>query len=93
MNANRELIRERVRAFLAENFYVPDMAKLEDDGSLVEQGIVDSTGILEVIGFLETTFEISVEDAEAIPANLDSVRNIVAFIGRKLSAQAGEAAA
>lgn len=93
MNANPELIRERVRAFLAENFYVPDMARLADDGSLVEQGIVDSTGILEVIGFLETTFEISVEDAEAIPANLDSIRNIVAFIGRKLSAQAGEAAA
>lgn len=80
-----EAIRQRVRGFLAENFYVPDLAKLEDGASLVERGIVDSTGILEVLGFIETTFEIHVEDAEAIPSNLDSIANIVAFVGRKLA--------
>jgi acyl carrier protein len=88
-----QTIRERVRAFIAENFYVPDMAALADDGSLVELGIVDSTGILEVIAFLESTFEIQIEDAEAVPANLDSIRNIVAFVGRKLEPRPMETAA
>jgi acyl carrier protein len=88
-----QAIRERVRAFVAENFYVPDMAALADHSSLVELGIVDSTGILEVIAFLESTFEIQVEDAEAVPANLDSIHNIVAFVGRKLEPRPMETAA
>ncbi len=85
-----EVIRERVRGFIAENFYVPDMARLADESSLVESGIVDSTGILEVLSFIESTFEITVEDAEAIPANLDSIRNIVAFVSKKVAARAAE---
>lgn len=94
MNASlQDTLRDRVRAFIAENFYVPDMAKLADESSLVELGIVDSTGILEVLGFLETTFDIQVEDSEAIPANLDSIRNIVAFVGRKLDQRPAENAA
>lgn len=78
-------LRDRVRAFVGENFYVPDLAKLDDEGSLVESGIVDSTGILEVISFLEEEFHIQVENTEAVPANLDSIRNIVAFVGRKIA--------
>lgn len=78
-------IRERVRAFIGENFYVPDMAKLGDGQSLVETGIVDSTGILEVLSFIEEQLHVEVADAEAIPANLDSIQNIVAFVGRKLA--------
>lgn len=94
MNANLPgAVRDRVRGFIAENFYVPDMAALADDQSLVESGIVDSTGILEVLAFLEGTFEIQVEDAEAVPANLDTVANIVAFVGRKLAPRAAEAVA
>lgn len=88
--ANPEVIRERVRRFIAENFYVPDMEKLADDASLVETGIVDSTGILEVLAFIEGTFEITVADTEAVPANLDSIGNIVVFVGRKLAARAPE---
>lgn len=88
--ANPEVIRERVRRFIAENFYVPDMETLADDASLVETGIVDSTGILEVLAFIEGTFEITVADTEAVPANLDSIGNIVAFVGRKLAARAAE---
>lgn len=84
MNATpTEAIRESVRGFIAGNFYLPDAAKLDDDTSLVESGIVDSTGILEVLAFLEQTFAIQVADAEVVPANLDSIRNIVAFVGRK----------
>jgi len=76
-------VRESVRGFLASNFYLPDPSKLADDTSLVESGIVDSTGILEVLSYIEQAFGIRVEDSEAIPANLDSVNNIIAFVGRK----------
>ncbi len=86
MNGLKESgIRERVRAFIGENFYVPDMEKLGDGQSLVETGIVDSTGILEVLSFIEEQLDVEVADAEAIPANLDSIQNIVAFVGRKLA--------
>ncbi len=84
-SAAESTIRERVRAFIGENFYVPDMAKLGDGQSLVETGIVDSTGILEVLSFIEEQLDVEVADAEAIPANLDSIQNIVAFVGRKLA--------
>lgn len=73
----------RVRGFIVSNFYVPETQKLSDDESLVEGGIVDSTGILEVIAFIERDFELHVEDAEAVPANLDSIKNIVAFVAAK----------
>lgn len=92
-NVPREALRERVRAFVGENFYVPDLDKLDDTGSLVESGIVDSTGILEVISFLEERFQIRVENTEAVPANLDSIDNIVSFVGRKLEAAPVEKAA
>lgn len=89
----QSLLRERVRAFVGESFYVPDLAALDDGVSLVETGIVDSTGILEVIAFLEEQFHIQVESAEATPGNLDSVHNIVAFLGRKLEPTSTEMAA
>jgi acyl carrier protein len=89
MNAERtEETRARVRGFVVENFYVPDPSALADDASLIETGVVDSTGILEVLAFLEQSFAIRVEDAEVVPANLDSIQNIVAFVERKRRATA-----
>ena len=83
-----------IRAFIVDNFLFGDTSQdLGDDVSLIEAGIVDSTGILEVLAFVEGTFEIRVEDSEAIPANLDSIRNIVSFVGRKLEQRPAEAAA
>ena len=79
-------VRQRVREFLIKNFYVPDQADLTDDASLLDRGIIDSTGVLEVIGFLEDEFHLQVEDAEMIPENLDSVDRIVSFVGRKQEA-------
>ena len=73
----------RVRAFILENFYVTDVMSLADDVSLLERGIVDSTGVLEVTAFLETEFGIRVEDAEIVPENLDSIAAIAAFVSRK----------
>ena len=72
-----------VRSFIVRNFYVPDARALSDDASLLDQGIVDSTGVLEVTAFLESTFGIKVDDAEIVPENLDSIGSIVAFLERK----------
>jgi acyl carrier protein len=76
-------IAEQVRAFVTTNFYVPDPSILTDDTSLLDQGIVDSTGVLEVITFLEETFQVTVNDDEILPDNLDSIHRIAAFIARK----------
>ena len=79
-------IQTQVRAFITSNFYVSNPTTLAADASLLEQGIIDSTGILEVIGFLESTFDITVEDAELLPENLDSIQRIGEFVARKQSA-------
>lgn len=76
-------IKEQVRNFVTSNFYVADPAALEDGASLLDGGIVDSTGVLEVISFIEDTFGITVEDSEMLPDNLDSIERIANFIARK----------
>lgn len=75
--------KQQIRQFITTNFYVPPEAGLADDGSLLEHGIIDSTGVLEVISFLEDTFEIKVEDDELLPENLDSIDRLAAFVERK----------
>ncbi len=77
---------DKVRQFIKDNFYAASSTELSDDASLLDLGIVDSTGILEVVAFLEEAFEISVDDAEMLPENLDSIQNIVAFVERKKAA-------
>lgn len=74
---------ERVRKFITENFYVAGGAALADDASLLDKGIIDSTGVLEVVAFLESEFGVTVEDAEILPENLDSIGAIAGFIERK----------
>jgi acyl carrier protein len=76
-------IKQQVRSFVTTNFYVPDPDSLSDETSLLDQGIIDSTGVLEVIGFLEETFGITVEDSEMLPENLDSIERITGFVTRK----------
>lgn len=78
-------IKGQVRSFVTSNFYVADPSLLEDDASLLDRGIIDSTGVLEVIFFLEETFEIKVEDSEMLPENLDSIERISNFVSRKKS--------
>ena len=60
-----------------------DPDELTDSGSLLEMNIIDSTGVLELVGFLEETFEITIEDDELVPENLDSINRIADFINRK----------
>ena len=73
-----------VREFMVENFLFGDGGALKEDTSFMEEGIIDSTGILELVFFLEESFSISVEDQELVPENMDSLQSIAGFIDRKL---------
>jgi acyl carrier protein len=77
--------REKVRAFIVENFLFGSDDGLKDDSSFLDEGIIDSTGILELVSFLEEEFGISVEDEELIPENLDSINNVVEYLGKKIA--------
>jgi len=76
-------LQQQIRDFVTSNFYVADPNTLEDRTSLLDQGIIDSTGVLEVIMFIESTFGVTVEDSEMLPENLDSIERIAAFVARK----------
>ncbi|WPO39145.1 acyl carrier protein [Tardiphaga sp. 42S5] len=80
-----ETYRRQVRDFLLSNFYIAEANSLEVGTSLLDQGIIDSTGVLEVIGFIEETFGITVEDSELLPENLDSIEGIARFVMSKKS--------
>jgi acyl carrier protein len=73
-----------LRSFLAENFLLGEEFRgLPGSASLIEAGIIDSTGVLELVGFLEETYDIQIAEAELVPENLDSIDNIVGFVGAK----------
>ncbi len=73
-----------IRNFILENYlFTDDQTELNNDDSFLDKGIIDSTGILEVIFFLEEEFGVQVEDDEMLPENLDSVTYISTFIARK----------
>jgi len=81
----REDIRGQLKKHISGNFMSPgDEESLRDDASLLEEGIMDSTGVLDLVMFIEETFGIEVKDEELVPENLDSVNKLVAFVGRKI---------
>jgi acyl carrier protein len=80
---------ERVRAYIIDTTYLSDATQLTDDLSLIDSGLVDSTGMLDVILFLESEFGITVEDRETTPQNLETIARIAAYVDRKLAAVAG----
>ncbi len=77
------LIKDRVREYVLRNFYV-DGATLSDSDSLLERGVIDSTGVMEIIQFVESEFGVRVADTEIVPENLDSIAGIGAYVLRKL---------
>jgi acyl carrier protein len=81
-------MKEKVRKFIETNFYVPEGESLGDDASLIDRGVIDSTGVLELIGFLQDEYKIEVADDEMVPENLDSIARIEAYLTRKLAAAA-----
>lgn len=83
-----ESVKGRVRAFIEENFlFREDVSSLADTDSLLESGVMDSTGVLELVAFLEGDFAIQMADAEIVPENLDSIAAITAYVARKTEAQ------
>ena len=79
---NEVAIQKKVHRFIKSNF--PMKQSLDNNDSFLENGIIDSSGVLELVGFIESTFDIEIEDDELIPDNLDSVNKIVQFVKRKL---------
>lgn len=82
-------IESKIRKFIEDNFlFREDREGLSDTESLLDAGLIDSTGVLELVSFLESQFGIRVADAEIVPDNLDSVRAIVMFVAGKVEAPA-----
>ena len=80
-----ELVKQEIRNFIMTNYTLPGGRPLGDDDSLQELGIVDSTGVLELVSFLQEKFSIEIDD-ELSPENLDSVSNLTHFVSAKLVA-------
>ena len=77
-------IEQKIRDFIRDNFLMgEDGGNLSSNDSLLEKGIIDSVGILELVSFLEETFDIKVQDEELVPENLDSIAFIVNYIQHK----------
>lgn len=77
--------RESIRQFIVDTFLFGNGDWLEENTSFLESGVIDSTGILELIMFLEETYSITIADDELIPENLDSISNIANFLEEKLA--------
>jgi len=76
--------KNEIKAFIVLNFLYGDATPLEDNTSFLAGGILDSTGILELVTFLESTYNIQIETGELLPSNLDSLNNVAQFLERKL---------
>ena len=84
-----ETVATEIREFIITNFLFGQTTNgLTDDQSFLESGIIDSTGLLELISFVEQRYGISVADRELVPENLDSIRSVSNFIARKRQAAA-----
>ena len=81
-------IETSIRDFILENFlFTTDNGQLQDDDSFLEEGIVDSTGVLELVMFVEETFTITVEDEEIVPENFDSVQQLARYARLKMGTE------
>jgi acyl carrier protein len=86
-----ETIAREIKEFVVTNFLFGQQGTgLADDQSFLESGVIDSTGVLELVAFLEQRYAISVADRELLPENLDSIQNVSRFVARKLDARGSE---
>lgn len=80
-------VKERVRAFIVENFLFGDASQAPaDDESLIENDVIDSTGVLELVAFIEESFGLTMADGDIVPANLDTLERIAAFVSARTAA-------
>jgi len=77
--------RKKIRNYIAENLLLGSGETLDDEASLLDSGILDSTGAIEMVAFLESAFAITIADHELVAENLDSVARIAAFVEAKLA--------
>jgi acyl carrier protein len=79
-------IKEQVRDYILDNFLMGlEVGDIQEDTSFLDLGIIDSTGVIELISFLEETYGIHVEDEEMVPENLDSLKNIERYVIQKMA--------
>lgn len=78
-----------IRTFVVENFLLGGGDGLSSSQSLLDAGVIDSTGVLELVSFLEKTYRIRIDDEDLVPENLDCISSIARFVKRKLAGQAG----
>ena len=84
-NITEKDIKDKISSFIIEKFLLGDNSRvLNPEDSFLEKGIIDSTGILELVSFIEEAFSVKVEDEELIPDNLDSLNNIGIFVASKI---------
>ena len=79
-------MKQELRAFVVNNYLFGQPAEFTDDDSLQEKGIIDSTGVLELVSWLEETYRIRIGDNELLPENLDSINRLARFMEGKLQA-------
>jgi acyl carrier protein len=76
-------LQQEIRNFIVENFLFGEEKGLTDNSSFIKEGIVDSTGIMQLVSFLQDQYRIAIEDEELVPENLDSIAKVSAFIEEK----------
>lgn len=81
-------VKGQVRQFLLDNFVMGGGVEIRDETSFMEGHILDSTGFIELITYIEETFAVKVEDEEMVPENFDSLRNIEGYVARKRTSAA-----
>ncbi len=88
-------MRQELRKFIIDNYLFGQKLDFSDDDSFQDKGIIDSTGVMELVAFLEETYQVQIEDEELLPENLDSISSMTRFLDEKLRAstlKAGEIA-
>ena len=81
---------EKLRKYVLENYlFTDDESELNNNDSFLDLGIIDSTGIMEVVLFIEMEFDIEVDDEDLLPENLDTINNLVKYIATRQAAKAG----
>jgi acyl carrier protein len=89
MSTSVETIEQRIRDFIAGNLlFSGEGFPYSDDSSLIEEGIIDSLGVMELVGFAEPAFGIAIDHQDVVPDNFDSVSKLAAFVRRQLQARA-----
>ena len=79
-----ENVHREIRQFIIDNFLFGQGENLSDGESFLDRGIIDSTGVLELVGFLQERYNINIDDDELVPDNLDSVDRVLTFVQKKL---------